>query len=492
MSSTVSEKTVPLHQCKTGLVEYACEFGFSIYSLKAEQILMVLASRNLEILINSLNDTPLSVSNKDISASSLATKEGGAQLESRVRDLPYTLPTDNMEVSQVCSVHDLPHILPHQWHIEDQMSEVFWKQLATGELLKRSYLDTAESLDADKSTQFVSDYEAMQCSPDSFSQRAFTLLDISLSMNNNDHRGAIARGAALAFAKRSFSYDARMHLAPFREKVTEIISGRGQEIFIKICHKILNAENKGITNIQAALDFASELLLKEPAYSNDDMLLITDGLSRLARRPPANIRLHTILIGDTNDRTHPELINLLKITEQTATLHSWSNTFHRIKGDGLYECLKIKSEDLAELMQVNFEDPTFLTELENFLKVTKTDNKQDASMKEDLFDRIEKNKQLAAEHFVVGQAPTNNDNNELNDATLENAPSAGVHHTENPLSVSNAQGAASQHALSKAEKLTRRAGGSKVNDPMALLRILFRRLKTTSLRIREWVSGKMK
>jgi hypothetical protein len=347
-AAPLDEALRPSPECLTPIAEYVKEYSLDILKLDAAQLMILLSARNMEGHISRLNNTPLAVNSPFSDKEILSIKACGPEDSAGGKKLPFQFPTDAMEIGVLRSPHELPDLLPHQWMVEDVAPDIFWSHMIEGKLLRREYLETAASKAEDLNLRSVSKYIGEKCEPNNHTQLAIVLLDASFSMITNDGRGAAARGAALAFAKRAFTHTAKIHFCPFRTNIIETFEGRNKNEIYVIYNSILNVSNAGNTNIQVALDAAAKIINENPGFKHYDIFLLTDGLSKLKTRPPENVTLHTYLVGN-RDRTHPALREFIEIDEQIKTLASWSSSFKQIMWEELKRAATITEDDIRSL-----------------------------------------------------------------------------------------------------------------------------------------------
>lgn len=352
------------------LTSYIEMLGLSIEELTAEKLCMCLAARNLENTLNKLRNTPLAIDNTSPSdENTLLAQEGAQPLDVEVEEKPWVVPTDALDITQTRHLRDLPDLLPHQWAYEEVAPELFLHDLLAGKLMRAEYLETVASAEEERQTREVGDFLEESCKSVSQHDESFILLDASTSMDSYDHRGVVARGLSLAFLRRSFARGFPLHFAPFREDILHCTSGSDTKTFQEIVSEIFDLQNASSTNIQRALDSVSTILQSKKELRHCELLLVTDGLSRLSQRPPSEIRLHSVLVGDIALRTHWKQREELDLVQQVKTLQEWSNSFVRLDVEELRDALTVTAKDLEafEKLVTDIEKQEYLgsEELEN-------------------------------------------------------------------------------------------------------------------------------
>jgi len=336
----------------TEVVSYVRGFGLTLAELQPRQLAMFVAARNLTEQVEGL-DLPVASSEAQGSEDTLAEQEEPPGLTAYQRDLTDArLPADEMEVTSIHAVEDLARILPTQWVLEQIWPEAFYAKLAGHELLMPQWRLPTRGTQGPREDLPDRELVERQATPDTVRQHAYVLLDTSRSMNDHDRRGIVARGLALAFLRRGYENGSQLYFRPFAGAVGELSSGRREEEFHALVRRIIDLPHAGQTKIQAALQQAVDDIRQGGKFLRADILLITDGMSRLADRPLGEERLHTFLVGDL-----PELRDS---AGPVAILRSWSRTFRRILQQGFAEILKPSMQDAvaaSTLLETLLADP---------------------------------------------------------------------------------------------------------------------------------------
>jgi len=337
---------------RADVVAYLRGFGFTLAELAPRQLAMFVAARNLAEQIEGL-ELPVASCDTPPGEDTLVEQEEPPGLTAYQRDLDDTrLPADEMEVTSIHAVEDLARILPTQWVLEQIWPEAFYAKLAGRELLMPQWRLPTPSAQGARAQCPNRELVEQQATPDTVRQHAYVLLDTSRSMNDHDRRGIVARGLALAFLRKSHENGSRLHFRPFAGAVGELSSGHGEKEFHALVRRIIDLPHAGQTKIQSALERAVADIREGGPFQRADILLISDGMSRLAERPLAEERLHTFLVGDL-----PELRDS---AGPVATLRSWSQTFRRILQQGFAEILKPTLQDAlaaSALLETLLADP---------------------------------------------------------------------------------------------------------------------------------------
>jgi hypothetical protein len=333
------------------LLSYLSGFGLTLADLEPHQVAMFVAARNLAEQVEELD---LPVASKANGGNDTLAEDGPpVGLTAYERDLDdASLPADEMDVTPIRAVEDMARILPTQWLLEEVWPEAFYAKLAERELLMPEWRQPARDPHGDSGNDLAHELIEACAEDDTARQHAYVLLDTSRSMKDHDRRGLIARGLALAFLRRGHDSRSRLHLRPFTSQVGDLSSGRGDEAFQAIVRRIIDLPHAGQTRIQAALEQAVSDIRSDGPCLRADILLITDGMSRLGAKPLDAERLHTFLVGD--------LCDVGDSNEAVKTLKAWSRTFRRVWNSRFAEILAPTPADClaaSELLHTLSDDP---------------------------------------------------------------------------------------------------------------------------------------
>ncbi len=308
----------------TDLVQYTAQFGLALDDLTPQRVAMFVAARNAAPWVEEMV-VPVAHDERRSDEPSLAEKETERYHElTAYQDEAEgaRLPADEMDVALTGDAEDLPRVFPAQWLLEETQPDLFYARLAQGELLvplwQRPTQQPDDAEDEIRQRELVEDDLQARAQR----QHAYVLLDTSRTMNDHDRRGPVARGLALAFLLKGHQQRARLHLRPFTAEVGELSSGTGHEAFRAIAARVLSLPNAGQTRIQTALEQAVADIAAGGPCLRSEIMLITDGLSRIAECPLRGQKLHTFLIGD--------LLEKGETARTIETLKGWSETFHRV------------------------------------------------------------------------------------------------------------------------------------------------------------------
>ncbi|NLY02331.1 MAG: VWA domain-containing protein [Rhodopirellula sp.] len=322
------------------LVSYLAEFGWTLADVIPAELAMLVAARNAAALIDRLE---IPVASRPPNESGPALAEHDAQ---RIEEMTAycdrwrnsRLPDDEMDVGQAGGIEDLPRIFPTQWLLEELQPAMFYSRWAAAELLMPVWQKPTRS--PRDSSDSVRQRDLLQTSgpTDTSKQHAYVLLDTSRTMNDHDRRGTVARGLALAFLLHGYRQRSRLGLRPFTADVGDFSHGTSKDDLQAIARRVLRLPNSGQTRIQTALEKAAADVREAGPCLRADILLISDGISRLSQKPLGEERLHTFILGD--------LLEGETQAGTVATLKEWSTTFQRIWSNRFADLLVPTAADL--------------------------------------------------------------------------------------------------------------------------------------------------
>ena len=336
------------------VVTYLGEFGIDLSDLAPEQVAMFVAARNAARYVESL-ELPVASKPEPSHGASLAERELEMILQRTAHDSAYhetSLPADDMGVGAIGSSHDLPRLFPTQWLLEDVQPTLFYHKLADGELLMPVWQRPSSGCHNSYDDTPARDLIDNAATPTARRQHAYVLLDVSRSMNDRDRRGTVARGLALAFLRHGQRGRCHLNCRPFNAEVQALSSGRGEGALEQLARRIIALPNAGQTRIQAALETAVQDVRRTGPCRRADIMLISDGISRLTRCPLSREALHTFILGELPESSREprqamvlphEHVNLSQAAARTgdpasggteadsiAVLEGWSKSFHQV------------------------------------------------------------------------------------------------------------------------------------------------------------------
>jgi len=326
------------------LVRYLALFDLDLGEIPPEQVAMFIAARGAAEYVEDMA-IPIASrpqADEEVSLHEIETEDPIALTGYHDDPVGDDIPSNDMDVAMIQSSEQLPRIFPTQWLLEDICPEAFYTKVAQRELLmpewQRPTGRPEDSYDDSPFRELVED----QGVPDTPKQHAYLLLDTSRTMSDHDRRGTVARGLALAFLLKGHQQRSQLNFRPFTDDVAELVSGSSRDDFCDLARRVAAIPNGGQTRIQTALEQAVNDVRREGPCLRADIMLITDGISRLTQNPLDAENLHTFLVSD-----------LMAEDESTGvirTLRDWSRTFRRVWKSRFQEIL---TPTLADLQAAN-------------------------------------------------------------------------------------------------------------------------------------------
>ncbi len=322
------------------LVRYLGLFDLDLGQLSPEHVSMFIAARAVAEYVEDLA-IPIATRPKPDEETTLREIETELPiaLTGYMSDPVGTeLPSNDMDVTTIQSSEQLARIFPNQWLLEDVCPEAFYAKLAQRELLmpewQRPTQNPEDSYDDSPDHERIED----QALPDTPKQHAYLLLDTSRTMCDHDRRGAVARGLALAFLLKGHQQRSQLNFRPFTDQAADLSCGTSADDFRMIVRRVIDIANAGQTRIQQALEQAVRDVRDAGPCLRADVMLISDGISRLTANPFHGEHLHTFLVSDL--MAEDESTGIIR------TLRDWSRSFRRVWKSRFKEILAPTITDL--------------------------------------------------------------------------------------------------------------------------------------------------
>ena len=335
------------------LMDYITTYGIESHQLERNYLTTLLVARNCEGLLDSLQHTPLAtdLSQCEPLAVTQHPRHSLAEQGLKKRQVLSAAATDHTSLGKIERLGDISRALPIELARMVTTPDLFINRVVTRQINIRENLDNKTSATARKSNVHEAPASG---APTKLTQRALVLVDVTKSMDTRDGRGVVAAGLGLAYLRRAAARGGALHVAPFTTHLTGIFSGEGREGLTRLTKELLNLQNSGVTNIQRSLEEAADTILQKGDFEHDDVVLLSDGLSRLTERPASLRRLHTFLLGNHEERTEQGLHDILELKKQRTTLIQWSETFDELKGDELRELTTLSASDFAHVKELAY------------------------------------------------------------------------------------------------------------------------------------------
>lgn len=261
-----------------------------------------------------------------------------------LRDYLTPSPADEYEIGVLRDPEDIPLAVPEDLLLRRKAPKEFLRRLTTGELLRNAYLQAEiDPLRWEPTPEEASQEEHQQ---EDLRPRGYLLLDASESMGTSrDPRGSVARGLAIAFLWSQYESGNPSFLRFFSGHLSEPYGGSTRREFLAAIAEALTHSNSGMTSLQNSLGELCKSQLG--AGGRVDIVLITDGLTRLTEDPTHSSHLHTYLLGE-----RPEQFDRFSDKQYEASLHAledWSDHFFFIGPDHIAEAVVPRLRDVFDV-----------------------------------------------------------------------------------------------------------------------------------------------
>ncbi len=267
------------------------------------------------------------------------------------------VPSSDYDFDVLTDPEQVPMAVPEDLMLRRRAPREFLRKMTEGELMRYSWLEhEQELLDDTEEEQEQETPSVLEADSGEEKRGVFghLLLDASESMGwERDTRNIAGRGLALAFHFAQMEAGNPIHLHLFRSHLEEEMSADESRGHAQVAAAILTHDHSGMTGLQSTLE---ELVprLQERA-ERVDIVLITDGLTRLTKNPLNGVHLHTFLLGDQSlDR---EKGNLEQVKDAEEKLFQWSDYFFELSPGLMAEaCVPLRQDVLLmEHVLENFE-----------------------------------------------------------------------------------------------------------------------------------------
>ncbi len=322
------------------LVRYLGLFDLELGDVNPEQLSMFLAARATAEYVD---DLAIPIATRPKLSEEITVREIETELPMALTG--YTsdpsgsaMPSNDMDVTTIESVEQMSRIFPTQWLLEDVCPDAFYAKVAQRELLMPKWQHpTQHPEDSDDECPDRDRIEDHSLA-DTPKQHAYVLLDTSRTMRDHDRRGPVARGLALAFLLQGHQQRSQLNFRPFTDQAADLSSGTTRDDFHRIVRRVIDIPNGGQTRIQKALEQAVRDIRTAGACLRADVMLISDGISRLTDNPFGKEHLHTFLVSDL--MAEDESTGIIR------TLRDWSRSFRRVWKSRFQEILAPTVADL--------------------------------------------------------------------------------------------------------------------------------------------------
>ncbi len=254
------------------------------------------------------------------------------------------VPSEDRDLDTLTDPEDIPLAVMEDLLLRRRAPKEFLRRLTEGELLRLGWLENQpEVAEIELEESGAGAEEGKTGAAEEMGNFGYLLLDASESMGTErDARNIVGRGLALAFlySERAAGNPARIYL--FRQELEEARQGR------EAYAAALQHPHQGMTNLQDALAEVARRL--QQTQGRSDVVLVTDGITRLTENPLKGAHLHTFLVGEKGDEA--DRITREQFEASRKTLQDWSDLYARIDGQALEDLLAPRTADLLDLKSV--------------------------------------------------------------------------------------------------------------------------------------------
>lgn len=329
---------VPFHELYESLG--ILDFG----ELNAEQVLALVAAKNFGMTIDLLGipehkNAPSGADDQRIDVPQMT-------IGPSVKEFLSSVPASDYDFDVLTDPEQVPMAVPEDLMLRRRAPREFLRKMTEGELMRFAWLEHEIDLMEDLEMEQEQDERLPEPPPDA-PEGVFghLLLDASESMGwGRDLRNIAARGLAIAFvlAQREAGNPVYMHL--FRAALEEELAAEDPTHCGPIAAAILTHDHYGMTGLQQTLEELAPRL--EQSAERVDIVLITDGLTRLKQNPLGIAHLHTFLLGDqTLDR---DKSNIEQAKDAEDKLVEWGDFFFEVSPEVMLEaCVPLRADVLG-------------------------------------------------------------------------------------------------------------------------------------------------
>jgi len=271
---------------------------------------------------------------------------------------PTELPSSEIGVRPIETLNELPKVLPPYLLLTDNDPDIFAYKAVSGDLPVAEY--QKPKIVMDEKSKEVEKLEEVRKIGRSMRQKAYVLLDESLSMADN-HKFIFARAIVMAYLAKAYEEDAQLYFRSFFNITRERIDCTNPYEFPSLSESVLriycqrpNMAIKILIEIQNAM--VPQHIYRDPLYvrgtdtggalkiaigdvseidqleqdqsATTEILLITDGASH-TEIPliPQNITLHTLHLQGGQEVENDHTLSDYQYKERVTALKNRSRTY---------------------------------------------------------------------------------------------------------------------------------------------------------------------
>lgn len=382
-------------RCTQPILDFIREFGvFDLGELDEGQTLAFIAARNLMMAVDLL-EIPQGKDPRGADAHlAYDVRRPKTTLGMGVRPYLEAVPSEEQDLDSLTGPEDIPFAVSEDLLLRRRAPKEFLRRLTEGSLLRIGWLQTEQDPTRSRAVEDpATAADATQsAAADEQGSFGYLLLDASESMGTGrDDRNVVARGLALAYLRSQILAHNPSRMFLFRQQLSQGYEVRGLPDLPPAVAKVLRHGHYGMTNLQDTLGELAEQMTK--ASRRADVILITDGITRLHESPLGSAHLHTFLLGD-----QPEELDGFGSEQYQSSLkklRDWSDFFLKIGPAAMREVLIPTRSDLLSLRNY-----VFISQGELAARIT--DRKRDRILRrlqniQGLVDRFKQRHSLDAE-----------------------------------------------------------------------------------------------
>ncbi len=308
VSFVISDQRVQEHlrhaeqrRSRLGFRDFVAQFGIhDLGELTESQIFAFVAARNTSPLIDLLQIPRGKDATGESAHGTYDLHRQKTSLGPSLREFLGSPPMIDQEWEVLRDPEDIPEAIPEDLLLRRLAPKEFLRRLTEGELLRSAWVQ--EDIDPLKETPIETQDLAIRHQEKAAKVDArpfgYLLLDASESMGSGrDRRNEVARGIALAFLLSQFESGNPTVVHLFRHELSPLIGGEGRAAFESAVSAVLAHSHEGMTSLQGALKILADSMRQD--HARIDIVVITDGVTRLLQNPVEDAHLHTFLVGVT-------------------------------------------------------------------------------------------------------------------------------------------------------------------------------------------------
>jgi hypothetical protein len=329
--------------------DFLAKFGIDdLGELSPAQALTLVAARNLAPAVDLLQIPQGKPPQEEDAHRAYDAFRQKTSLGPGINEYLDQVPDESSDLAILRDPEDIPNAVPEDLLLRRRAPKEFLRRMTEGELLRNAWIHQEQEslLEVElEAPESILDPKGAGADDES-GIFGYLLLDGSESMGaDRDGRSVCARGLALAFLLSQFEGGNPTVVRIFRSYLSPPFGGEGEANFQRAVSAVLQHGHQGMTNLQDTLaELATNMTQRG---SRADVVLITDGITRLGSNPLGTAHLHTFLIGERPEEM--DKFNKDQYLQSVRTLESWSDFFFRVELPSLSDAVAPRREDLLSL-----------------------------------------------------------------------------------------------------------------------------------------------